>query len=157
TKPTPDFAGFKLLAAARVLCQQSKLSGSMISRLHDTIIEEGEDEVGFLTLWGHRHMEQFCTNLETFDNFIIEKILSKALLRRPVEDLTPAYICGEALWFYDSDGKLTSRRLENEGAFRKRFRAAQKEAGVPEWAWIQPPQGVSEERAAQSSKAAGPR
>jgi hypothetical protein len=87
-------------------------------------------------LWAHRHIEQFCTNLETFDYSIMERILREAFLERQVEDLTPAYIDGKTLWFYASDGKLTSQRLENEEAFRESFQEAQKIAGIPEWTWI---------------------
>ncbi|OQV07898.1 NACHT domain-containing protein [Cladophialophora immunda] len=87
-------------------------------------------------LWGGRHIEQFCENLEGFDCSAIRDILRTALLQRPFEDTVPAYIDGENIWYYDANGKLVSRHLEKPNKFRKRFRRAQREAGIPEWGLV---------------------
>ena len=54
----------------------------------------------------------------------------------------PAYINGNnTLSYRTADGKLIKQRLDDEDAFRKRFREAQDRATLPEWAWIKPPEG----------------
>ena len=86
----------------------------------------------------HRCIEQFCTNLAVANDSFIHHSLEE-FLRRTVEDLAPAYIDGKILYFYAADGKLTEQRLEDEQAFRKKFRKAQRMLNIPEWAQIKAP------------------
>jgi hypothetical protein len=137
-KPTSELAACKSSAAVDLLCNQSTLPATIISALHE-VYHENEDFGRFYWLWWDRHIEQFCTNLETFDPLINQEILCKALLLQSYEELTPAYIDGSNLWFYASNGRLTSQRLRDERAFRKSFREAQELAEIPEWAWIPEP------------------
>lgn len=164
TEPTSSLNCIKVLNATRVLCQQSELSTDIILALHDILIVQRKQmegtsyekdertvrhesnerlamalyrfDINIQKLWKNRHIGQFCTNLESFDSGFTRTILRHELLMRPVEELTPAYIHGDTLWFYGMDGKLKSQPLRNEKAFRKNFRKVQEEVGVPEWACI---------------------
>ncbi|KAH7399705.1 hypothetical protein BKA64DRAFT_670243 [Cadophora sp. MPI-SDFR-AT-0126] len=126
--------------AAKVLCQQSKLSRDAMRDLHN-IINKYQDKsawASYETLWQIRPMEQFCTHLDSFDESAIEQILHKVLLKREMDELTPAYINGDKIFFYTSDGLLESSYFEDEEATRRSFRKAQEKLGIPEWAWIPP-------------------
>ena len=137
--------------AYKCMLRQVKLNRETILDLHSKIHNlksSGKNhnrEIG--RLWNHRHIEQFCTNLAIIDSKIFPHILPiflRVFLHRSVEDLTPAYIDGKTLYFYAVDGNLTEQCLEDEEAFRKCFREAQRRAGVPEWAWIKRPEGRRE-------------
>ena len=151
---TTELAALKSRIAFNCLLFQVKLDRETILDLHDIIREKvtrnEESQLDIKRLWKSRHIEQFCTNLACFDSEIISYIL-RAFLLRPVEDLAPAYIHGKTLYFYAADGKLTEQKLEDEAAFRKRFREAQRMAQIPEWAWIKLPQGMEEQDPSSAS------
>jgi hypothetical protein len=138
TNPSSELAACKSAAAVSLLCKQSTLPATIIPALHE-VLHANEDYYLFRELWRHRHIQQFCTNIEIFEPSIVKDILWGGLLLRSYEELTPAYIDGSNLWFYASNGQLTSQHLRDERAFRKRFREAQKLVEIPEWAWIPAP------------------
>ena len=148
TEFTTELAVLKSRIAFNCLLFQVKLDRETILDLHDIIRKKStrneESQIDIQRLWKSRHIEQFCTNLAWFDSEMISYIL-RVFLHRPVEDLAPAYIHGKTLYFYAADGELMEEKLEDEAAFRERFREAQRRVGIPEWAWIKQPQGREEE------------
>lgn len=142
SNPPDELAATKSKTAFHCLSQQIELEPRTISILHETRISI--EAVDLHSLWKFRHIEQFCGNLTLFDSSAIVHILN-AFLGRSVEDLAPAYINGETLYFYTADGQLTELKLENEETFRKRFRKAQKILQVPEWAWMKLPKAREEQ------------
>lgn len=146
SNPLDDLAATKSELAIDCLCQQVKLDPRTISILHDVIREGGFRQAVYYSksLWRSRHIEQFCANLALCDCSIIIQIL-RVFLDRSVEDLAPAYINGETLYFYAADGKLTEQKLEDEKALREKFREAQKRVKLPEWAWMKLPKAREEQ------------
>ena len=126
------------LAAAKVLCRQSELCPDIMLALHKFIFtKQGQDKytrVNFETLWQSRSMEQFCTHLESFDHSATEKILCQVLLKREMDEITRAYINGDEVFFYTSEGDLRSFQSKNEKATPESFQEAQEKVGIPEWA-----------------------
>ena len=158
-EPKPyNSATLKSDLAFECLCQQDKIDQTSILELHDYIREMlkvrdtplGIQYLDFRPLWQHRHIEQFCANLALFDSETILSIL-RLFLDRSVEDLAPAYIDGNTLYFYTADGNLTKQTLEDEAAFRERFREAQEMLGIPEWALMKLPQGREEQTPSSAS------
>lgn len=154
TKPSDEMVLTKSEVAFSCLGRQVQLEPRIILIVHHVIIGQsitfqarGYNKL----LWRSRHTEQFCANLALFDSSIISSIL-QALLHRSVEDLAPAYINGETLYFYTADGSLTEQRLEDEKAFREKFREAQSDAGLPEWAWMKLSKANKERNEAVQSK-----
>ena len=154
TEFTTELAALKSRTAFNCLLFQVKLDRDIILDLHDIIRKKStrneESQVDLQRLWKSRHIEQFCTNLAWFDSEMISYIL-RVFLLRPVEDLAPAYIHGKTLYFYAADGELMEEKLEDEAAFRERFREAQGRVGIPEWAWIKQPQEREEQNPSPAS------
>ena len=146
-KPTTELAIGKSRMAFSCLRKQINLDREIFLDLHKYIRKqnyyEGEMADDVALLWRHRRIEPLCANLAFFDASFIHHSL-KGFLRQTVEDLAPAYIDGKTLFFYAADGKLTEQRLEDEQAFRKIFRKAQRMLNIPEWARIKAPDGGRE-------------
>ena len=136
------------------LLSQVNLDGETILALNNVIsrkaIPERSTESDIRTLWGSQHVEHFCTNLDSFDSETINYILP-GFLNRSVEDLAPAYIDGNIIYFYAADGNLTEKTLQDVTTFRKRFREAQTRVGLPDWALIKEPHGMEEQDPSSAS------
>ena len=157
TNKPDNSATFKSDAAFHCLCKQDQIDQTSILELHNYIHEmlniEGESipqHTYFSLLWRHRHIGQFFANVDLFDFSTVETIL-EMLLRRSVENLAPAYIDGNILYFYTADGNLTKKTLEDEAGFRNFFREAQRWAHIPEWARIKKSQGREEQNPSSAS------
>ena len=157
TERTTELATFKSTLALHCLLNQVKLDREIILDLHNYIRKKKPVERKMAShvylVWKHQHIEQFCANLALFDPLIIHQVL-EVFLRRSFEKLTPAYIDGNTLYYYAADGKLTGQVLEDEQAFRKKFRQAQRMLKIPEWAWIKLPEGTEDKDPCSTSYSA---
>ncbi|KAM0801857.1 hypothetical protein BDR22DRAFT_847331 [Usnea florida] len=143
----------KLCIIFSCLLSQVNLDGRTIRVLHDTIRKkETRDRLtsDIESLWRSQHVELFYANLASFNSITISYNL-RGFHERSVEDLAPAYIHGNTLYFYTADGNLTEERLEDVTAFRKRFREAQRKVGFPDWAWIKEPREMKEQDLSSAS------
>ena len=143
--PTTQLAIEKWRLALYALSKQVKLDRQSIRVLCDAAYTRKCAQYSWLArkVLMNQSVEQIYANLDSFDSIDIGIIFS-SFLEQSVEDLLPACINGDILYFYAPDGNLIEQRLEDEKAFRRRWGKAQAGAGVPAWAMIRLPRPLAE-------------
>ena len=146
-KPTTELAIEKSKIAFLILCEQVMLDLKNSRLLHDAAFKCRflVYTLGAMRVVPHQLVEYTYANLQLFDFGGISDILSFSITRS-IEDLLPVYINGDILYYYAVNGNLIEQRLEDEEAFRTRFRKAQAWRDIPEWAMIKLPHPLAEHR-----------
>ena len=128
---------------ARILSQQLQLDRDTIV----AVIKYGGLQRDYT--WGSPHklgpplfldvrtLDIFYSSLDMFDERIISRALEMFL--RLKDTLPTVFLDGNAICYYNADGKLIKHDLADEVMFREKLRSVYQTLGYPEWAKILPP------------------
>ncbi|GAB1316939.1 hypothetical protein MFIFM68171_07149 [Madurella fahalii] len=78
---------------------------------------------------------QLCRHVELLDAELISEFLRGTFLRDD-DEVTPAWIHGSSIYYYDQRGEVVCQYLLDEKEFRAKFRKAQELWGLPAWAQV---------------------